>query len=62
MIEVFPFRAEHLDMIELASGQSEPDAAMGKSLESMDSFTGVKDGVVLFCVGRVKQWQGRWIV
>lgn len=62
---VVPFKAEHLDMIDLQDHQAGfsqqiADKSYGVSLErGSDSFTFVDDLKIIACCGIVTQWENR---
>lgn len=62
---IVPFKAEHLELIELQPHQEGfsiqiADKKYGKSLESAGHcFTGIVDGKIVGCAGLVVQWDNR---
>lgn len=64
-MDIVPFKAEHLEMIELQPHQAGfstyiAQKQYGKSLEQgSESFTAIADGKVVGCAGLVFQWEQR---
>lgn len=64
-MNIIPFKAEHLDSIRRQSMQQAHKMAefTGEELESVsEAITGMVGGQVIFCVGRCRQWEGRYIL
>lgn len=64
MIEVVPFKPEHLIALELQKAQSffsdKWNPAYGRALEECGgSYTGLVEGRPVICAGLVEQWEGR---
>lgn len=61
---IVPFKAEHAAMIDLQEGQRKVGSEVqSKALElSGEAVTGMVEDRVIFCFGRVRQWEGRYIL
>ena len=63
MIEVIPFRAEHIEQVlENAAQQYLKVWLKPGELEALEgpwAYSGVSDGKVVACAGMVQQWHGR---
>ncbi|MDP2619909.1 MAG: hypothetical protein Q8P46_06985 [Hyphomicrobiales bacterium] len=65
MILVLPYRAKHLDLIDIDPHQAQfgrfLTPAVAASLEGPFAWTGVKNGAVLGCVGLQKKWLDHYV-
>ena len=65
-MEVIPYKAEHMDRLDLQEAQRYLavylDTALRKSLEGDFSFTVMDGDEVLCCAGLVAQWENRGLV
>lgn len=64
-MNVIPFRAEHLDLLDLQEGQKYLreflPLALRKALEGEHSYTAFANGQVVACAGLAPQWENRAI-
>lgn len=57
------FKAEHARSIQLQQMQSLVRSEVKpEELEKTEAITGMVGDEVIFCFGRVRQWEGRWVV
>ena len=63
MIDVVPFKAEHLAVMRLQDAQAHLSEwitkEQGEALEALDSYTAMHNGVPVGAAGIIPQWEGR---
>lgn len=63
-MNIVPFEPAHADRIDLQEEQCKigSEVTSEELARAGDAFTGMIGDEVLFCAGRVRQWQGRWLL
>ena len=68
-MNIVPFDKSHIDAIIPQRAQAsdllmarEDESSMDVITENSDALTGMVDGKPVFCIGKTKQWKGRYIV